>query len=155
MGNRRVSSATSPRTFASTATFPDSPLCAKPSRTSTIIRPTSDEAGGAAATVNAFTKDGLFIGQSKAFFELLADLASDPRRPEDLPEYVAALTARRARLTGIGVGSLVGAARQMREDSAEARRVLRLLEALDDHDDVQNVWSNFDMPDEVLAAAAE
>jgi YebC/PmpR family DNA-binding regulatory protein len=37
----------------------------------------------------------------------------------------------------------------------EARQVLRLLEALDDHDDVQNVWSNFDMPDEVMAAAAE
>ena len=33
-------------------------------------------------------------------------------------------------------------------------KVLRLLEALDDHDDVQNVWSNFDIPDEVLAAAA-
>ena len=29
------------------------------------------------ATVNAFTKDGLFIGQSNEFFELLADLASD------------------------------------------------------------------------------
>ena len=37
----------------------------------------------------------------------------------------------------------------------EARQVLRLLEALDDHDDVQNVWSNFDMPDEVMAAAGE
>jgi Ferritin-like domain len=42
-----------------------------------IIRPTSDEQGGAVATVNAFTKDGLFIGQSKEFFELLADLAHD------------------------------------------------------------------------------
>jgi YebC/PmpR family DNA-binding regulatory protein len=40
-------------------------------------------------------------------------------------------------------------------EEGEARRILRLLEALDDHDDVQNVWSNFDMPDEVLAAAAE
>jgi YebC/PmpR family DNA-binding regulatory protein len=37
---------------------------------------------------------------------------------------------------------------------SEVRKVLRLLEALDDHDDVQNVWSNFDTPDEVLAAAA-
>jgi len=36
----------------------------------------------------------------------------------------------------------------------EVRRVLRLLEALDDDDDVQNVWSNFDTPDDVLAAAA-
>jgi hypothetical protein len=42
-----------------------------------IIRPTSDEEGGAMATVNAFIKDGLFIGQSNEFFELLADLASD------------------------------------------------------------------------------
>ena len=37
---------------------------------------------------------------------------------------------------------------------SEARRVLRLLEALDDDDDVQNVWSNFDIPDEVLASAS-
>ena len=40
-------------------------------------------------------------------------------------------------------------------EEGEARRVLRLLEALDDHDDVQNVWSNFDIPDEVLAAVAD
>jgi YebC/PmpR family DNA-binding regulatory protein len=39
-------------------------------------------------------------------------------------------------------------------DEGEVRRVLRLLEALDDDDDVQNVWSNFDTPDEVLAAAS-
>ncbi len=36
-----------------------------------------------------------------------------------------------------------------------ARQVLRLLEGLDDHDDVQNVWSNFDIPDEVLAAVGD
>ena len=35
---------------------------------------------------------------------------------------------------------------------AEAKRVLRLIEALDDHDDVQNVYSNFDIPDAVMAA---
>ncbi len=38
-------------------------------------------------------------------------------------------------------------------DEGEAKKVLHLLEALDDLDDVQNVWSNFDIPDEVLAAA--
>jgi len=31
-----------------------------------------------------------------------------------------------------------------------ARRVLRLVEALEDCDDVQNVWANFDISDEVL-----
>jgi YebC/PmpR family DNA-binding regulatory protein len=31
-----------------------------------------------------------------------------------------------------------------------AQRLLRLLEALEDHDDVQHVYANFDIPDEVL-----
>ena len=35
---------------------------------------------------------------------------------------------------------------------AEAKRVLRLIDALDDHDDVQNVYANFDIPDAVMAA---
>jgi YebC/PmpR family DNA-binding regulatory protein len=37
-------------------------------------------------------------------------------------------------------------------DSAEAAKpVLRLIDALDDHDDVQDVYANLDVPDEVLA----
>jgi YebC/PmpR family DNA-binding regulatory protein len=35
----------------------------------------------------------------------------------------------------------------------EAGQVLRLVDTLEDHDDVQNVYANFDVPDEVLAAA--
>jgi transcriptional/translational regulatory protein YebC/TACO1 len=31
--------------------------------------------------------------------------------------------------------------------------VMRLLENLDDHDDVQNVWSNFDIPAEMMETA--
>ena len=42
-----------------------------------IIRPLSDRQGGAVATVHAFTADGLFIGQSKAFFDLVLDLARE------------------------------------------------------------------------------
>ncbi len=33
-------------------------------------------------------------------------------------------------------------------------QVLRLMEALEDHDDVQNVWANFDIDDELLTAHA-
>jgi hypothetical protein len=40
-----------------------------------IIRPTSDGEGGAVATVNAFVADGLFIGQSQLFFDVLNELA--------------------------------------------------------------------------------
>ena len=36
-------------------------------------------------------------------------------------------------------------------EADDARKVLKLLETLDDHDDVQNVSANFDVSDEVLA----
>lgn len=36
-------------------------------------------------------------------------------------------------------------------DAETARKVLKLMEELDEHDDVQNVSSNFNIPDEVLA----
>jgi YebC/PmpR family DNA-binding regulatory protein len=36
-------------------------------------------------------------------------------------------------------------------DETKSKQVMRLLEVLDDHDDVQNVWSNFDIPAEMLA----
>lgn len=41
-----------------------------------IIRPTETK-GAAIGTVQAFTGDGLFIGQSEEFFQLLNDLAED------------------------------------------------------------------------------
>ena len=38
------------------------------------------------------------------------------------------------------------------ETEADARKVLRLTDALEEHDDVQNVYANFDIPDAVLQA---
>ncbi|HEY2812154.1 MAG TPA: YebC/PmpR family DNA-binding transcriptional regulator [Acidimicrobiales bacterium] len=37
-------------------------------------------------------------------------------------------------------------------DPEGAKKVLRLIDALDEHDDVQNVHANFDIPDEILAS---
>ena len=36
------------------------------------------------------------------------------------------------------------------EDAEQAEKVLNLIEALEDDDDVQNVWANFDIDDEVM-----
>jgi YebC/PmpR family DNA-binding regulatory protein len=36
------------------------------------------------------------------------------------------------------------------EDRAEAHKILRLMDAIDDDDDVQNVYANFDVSDEIL-----
>lgn len=35
-----------------------------------------------------------------------------------------------------------------------ARKVINLMEAIDDHDDVQNAYANFDIPEEVMAKVA-
>ena len=37
-------------------------------------------------------------------------------------------------------------------DGSEARQVLNLIEALEDLDDVQNVYANFDIPEDVMAS---
>jgi YebC/PmpR family DNA-binding regulatory protein len=38
-------------------------------------------------------------------------------------------------------------------DEAKSKQVMRLLEVLDDHEDTQNVWSNFDVPQEMMESA--
>ncbi|RJQ56623.1 MAG: YebC/PmpR family DNA-binding transcriptional regulator [Nitrospiraceae bacterium] len=38
-------------------------------------------------------------------------------------------------------------------NSHDAEKILKLIEALEDHDDVQNVYANFDVPDEIIAKA--
>ena len=41
------------------------------------------------------------------------------------------------------------------EDESVARRVVRLMDALEDNDDVQDVYSNFDIPERVLEVVAD
>lgn len=41
------------------------------------------------------------------------------------------------------------------EDLAEVKKILRLLDYLDDSDDVQEVWANYDIPDELMEQALE
>ncbi len=40
-------------------------------------------------------------------------------------------------------------------DASDAKKILRLIDAIDDHDDVQNVYANFDVADEILGALEE
>ena len=36
-------------------------------------------------------------------------------------------------------------------DEHKAKRIISLMEAFEDHDDVQNTYANFDIPEEVIA----
>ena len=40
----------------------------------------------------------------------------------------------------------------VRLEGKQAQQMIRLMTAFDDHDDVQNVWANFDVDEEILAA---
>ena len=39
-------------------------------------------------------------------------------------------------------------------EESSAKKVVRLIEALEENDDVQDVWANFDIPEQVLEAVA-
>ena len=42
-----------------------------------IIRPLTDRFGGAVATIQSFTADGLFVGQSRQFLNILNAMAAE------------------------------------------------------------------------------
>jgi YebC/PmpR family DNA-binding regulatory protein len=73
--------------------------------------------------------------------------------PEDLPSVREALEA-----AGIGVESadltMLPKTTVEIEDESAARKLLRLMDALEESDDVQDVYANFDIPERVLEAVA-
>ena len=75
------------------------------------------------------------------FFEIIGE-------PGDLAAVRDAVTAAGMAVESADVSWIASVTVPLEEDGA--RRVLRLVDALDDCDDVQNVWANFDIPDRVL-----
>jgi YebC/PmpR family DNA-binding regulatory protein len=71
--------------------------------------------------------------------------------PHSLTEVRAALDAHGVHTTSSDLVLVAQNTIPVTEPS-ESNRLLRLLDALDDHDDVQNVYANFDMADELMAA---
>jgi YebC/PmpR family DNA-binding regulatory protein len=69
----------------------------------------------------------------------------------DLAAVRAALKAAGIEYESAEISWLPSVSVQLDDDTA--RKVLRLVEALEDCDDVQNVWANFDVSDDVLAEA--
>ena len=56
----------------------------------------------------------------------------------------------RARLPIVSADIMMVPKTTVRVEGKEAQHVLRLMEALEDHDDVQHAYANFDIPDEIL-----
>jgi YebC/PmpR family DNA-binding regulatory protein len=69
--------------------------------------------------------------------------------PSDLPAVRAALEAAEVAIESAEVTQLPSTTVPV--DATNAPKVLRLVDALEDLDDVQSVYANFDIPDEILA----
>jgi len=72
--------------------------------------------------------------------------------PDGLPNLRQALTD--AGIQFVSVEVTIVPKSTVRVEGKEARQVLRLMDQLEDHEDVQQVYANFDIPEEILEAAA-
>ncbi len=101
-------------------------------------------------------EDALMMAALEAGGEDLVDEGDTWRLTCD-PSQLAALceTLEESNIVFVSAASTMLATSVIDIGNAEdARAVLRLIDALDDHDDVQDVFANFDVPDEILQAAA-
>ncbi|RJQ15017.1 MAG: YebC/PmpR family DNA-binding transcriptional regulator [Nitrospiraceae bacterium] len=69
--------------------------------------------------------------------------------PEDLNKVKEFLVKKNIRL-GLSEVTLVPK-NYVKLDARDAEKMLKLMEALEEHDDIQNVYANFDIPDEIMA----
>ena len=71
--------------------------------------------------------------------------------PEDFETIKDKLTAQNLYLATTEITMLPTTTIRI-EEAAEASKVLALLEALEEHEEVQNVYANFDIPEEIMQA---
>jgi YebC/PmpR family DNA-binding regulatory protein len=125
--------------------------------------------GATGAVAWQFERRGVVVvpGEGVDEEELLlvaADGGADDVEPDgsvfqvtSAPEQLAAVRAA-IEAAGLPVDSselmLVPKTTVAIEDESKARQVMRLIDALEENDDVQDVYANFDIPEQVLEAVA-
>jgi YebC/PmpR family DNA-binding regulatory protein len=137
-------------------------------RTGSDVRNIFSKMGGSTAEPGSvawqFSRKGL-IEVSKRFSEDDVMLAALDAGAEDIADdggswrittAPGALEAVRESLESAGIevtsaeSTLLSSTLVPLETAEEAKKVLRVIDALEEHDDVQDVYSNFDIPDSVL-----
>ena len=137
-------------------------------RTTSEVRTILTKGGGnlaGAGSVNwIFEKKGFFIvnkaqvGEDKLMSVILdagaedltpeADIYEVKTQPNDYEKVKNALQANNIRIESSEITMIPNSTVKVAGD--KAKQVLKLVEQLEDNDDVQNVYANFDIPDEIL-----
>jgi YebC/PmpR family DNA-binding regulatory protein len=101
------------------------------------------------------TEDDLMLAALEAGADDIADHGDTwqvTTPPSDVHTVRTALEEAGMSVTSVDLVMLPSTTVELGEAS-KAKSVLRVIDALEEHDDVQNVYANFDIPDDVLAAA--
>jgi YebC/PmpR family DNA-binding regulatory protein len=116
-----------------------------------------------------FTRRGLIQARQRddldedALMELILeagaeDLATDDEEllrvftaPEELHQVKDFLETEGLEIEAVGFD--MEPSTSVRLEGKQAMQMIKLMDAFDDHDDVQNLWANFDIDDELLANA--
>jgi YebC/PmpR family DNA-binding regulatory protein len=115
-----------------------------------------DRRGVVMVPVEGVDEEELFLAAADAGAEDL-DQDGDVFQVTSAPE---SLTAVRGAIEAAGFSvdsaelSLLPKTTVAIEDEGKAKQLMRLIDALEDFDDVQDVYANFDIPEAVLEAAA-
>jgi len=140
-------------------------------RTLPEIRHIFSKHGGNMAAANAvawmFEKKGYLVVDRSvmpedALLETVLDAGAEDLRqdgsnyeiftpPESFQQVKEALKAKGVEITAAEVE--MSPSNTVRAEGPTARKVLNLVEALEDHDDVQHVWANFDIDERELEAS--
>jgi YebC/PmpR family DNA-binding regulatory protein len=141
-------------------------------RTTPEIRHIFEKNGGNFGTPGSvrfqFEKKGYFaveksaVGEDK-LMEIVLEAGADDLQTDDADVYeiytaIENFESVRQALESSKIATVEGKldmipATYVSVDEQKAKQIMRLLEMLDDHDDSQNVWSNFDIPAEMMETA--
>jgi YebC/PmpR family DNA-binding regulatory protein len=141
-------------------------------RTTPEIRHVFEKQGGNLGTPGSvrfqFDKKGYFaveksvVGEDK-LMEIALEAGADDLQSDDPETYDVYTTPEnfepvRQALEKAGITTVEAKLGMIPQnyislDESKSKSVMKLLENLDDHDDVQNVWSNFDIPAEMMETA--
>ena len=103
---------------------------------------------------SAVSEDDLMLAALEAGAEDIADQGDTwqiTTAPTDLHTVRDALDAAGIVVTSSDLTMLATTSVEL-DEASKAKSVLRVIDALEEHDDVQNVYANFDIPDDVLQA---
>jgi YebC/PmpR family DNA-binding regulatory protein len=104
---------------------------------------------------SAATEDDLMLAALDAGAEDIEDQGDTwqiTTAPSDLHAVRTALGGAGIAVTSADLTMLPSSTIAL-DEASSAKSVLRVIDALEEHDDVQNVYANFDIPDDVLEAA--